>query len=417
MFFKSLLPNGVRIISETVPGVKSVTLGVWVGAGSRFEQETNQGISHFIEHLLFKGTEKRTARDIAESIDAVGGQLNAFTAKEYTCYYVKVLATQIDFAMELLSDMILASRFAPEDIVREREVVWEEYNMYEDTPDELIHDLHLADIWPANALGRNILGNNQSLGVLNREMVLEYYRHFYTPDNLVIAAAGNLDHDKLTELSARYFGRLTGQVKQPEIIPPVFKPGKSVKTKDIEQVHFCLGTRGVPQNSPAIYPYHILNSMLGGGISSRLFQSIREDRGLAYSIYSYQTNYSDAGLFTIYAGTRPANTNKVIELILTNIRKMKNNSITADELAKVKEQLKGNLLLGLEGSSSRMSRIAKLEMTLGKYLTLDEVVAKINQVTRADVEQALATIFEPDNICLTALGPVDETTIPANLNI
>jgi predicted Zn-dependent peptidase len=412
MYRKTLLSNGIRLISEELPYVKSATVGIWVGTGSRNEDDHNHGISHFIEHLMFKGTEKRTAKEIAETVDAVGGQLNAFTAKEYTCYYIKVLDNHLELAMDVLSDMLLSSKFAEIDIDREREVVLEEYNMYEDSPDELVHDLFLSDVWPTHPLGRNILGTTESISRFDRNLVIEYYKDFYTPDNIVISAAGNLSHDILEKLAVKYFGKMSGKKKQLNRIPPVFTPASLVHAKETEQVHLCFGTVSVPQSSPDIYAVHILNNILGGGISSRLFQSIREERGLAYSIYSYQANYSDSGLFTVYAGTRPGNVNEVIELILKDITALKTGSITPQELTKTKEQLKGSMLLGLESSSSRMSRIGKMEITLGKYTTLDEVVANVEKVGLDDLQQLMANTFTTENVCFTALGPVKKDTLP-----
>jgi len=408
MYRKSILPNGVRVVSEAIPYVKSVTLGIWVGTGSRSEEEHNHGISHFIEHMVFKGTNNRSAKDIAETVDEVGGQLNAFTGKEYTCYYIKVLDTHLELALDVLSDMLLSSNFDGEDINREREVVLEEVHMYEDTPDELVHDIHLSHIWAGHALGRNILGTIPSIEKFDNSLIREYYNEFYTPDNIVIAAAGNLNHERLEELAERYFGKMTGNRQQKQIAPPKIVPVNTVQIKAIEQVHLCLGTTSVSQSSPDIYTMHILNNILGGGISSRLFQSIREDKGLAYSIYSYQTNYSDCGLFTIYAGTRPSNTAQVTELIWQNITELKAQGITPRELTKTKEQLKGSLLLGLESSSSRMSRIGKMELTLGKYITLDEIVTKIDKVSLEDLRQITQELFIPETLCFTALGPVTE---------
>lgn len=406
MYRKSLLPNGIRVVSEGLLYVKSITLGIWIGTGSRFEQNYNHGISHFIEHMVFKGTMNRSAKDIAETIDGVGGQINAFTTKEHTCYYIKVLDTHLDLALDILSDMLLYSKFDAEDINREREVVLEEIHMYEDTPDELVDDLHQNNIWSGHALGRNILGTIPSVASFNKKLIAEYYQDFYTPDNIVIAAAGNVTHEKLEELTEYYFGKMSGTTKQVTSTVPILIPAQTIQHKAIEQVHLCLGTTSVSQSSPDIYNMHILNNILGGGISSNLFQSIREEKGLAYSIYSYQSNYSDAGLLTIYAGTRPSNAFQVIELILENISLLKDQGISASELAKTKEQLKGNLLLGLESSSSRMFRIGKMEITLGKYITLDEVVAKIDKVSLEDLEKVTQKLFDSDSLCFTALGPI-----------
>ncbi|MDT8901349.1 M16 family metallopeptidase [Anaeroselena agilis] len=415
MYQKSTLPNGIRVVTEAIPYVKSVTVGVWVGTGARNEEDHNHGISHFIEHLMFKGTANRSAKDIAESVDAVGGQLNAFTAKEYTCYYIKVLDNHLELALDILSDMILSSRYAQEDIAREREVVLEEVHMYEDSPDELVHDFYLDNVWPHHPLGRNILGSTEAIGRFDRNLVCEYYDNFYRPDNIVIAAAGNLTHAGVEELVGRFFGGFAGRKKTQAARPPLYKPTRRLHARDSEQVHFCLGTASVPQDSPDIYVAHVLNNILGGGISSRLFQAIREERGLAYSIYSYLSNYSDCGLFTIYAGTRPANLDQVIELVLENVEQLKNGDIGATELTKTKEQLKGNLLLGLESSSSRMSRLGKMEITMGKYTTLDEVVAKIEKVSIGDLRKMMDDIFVADKLSFTALGPVKNNALPKGL--
>ncbi|MDF2571259.1 MAG: putative zinc protease [Sporomusa sp.] len=416
MYQKSVLPNGIRVVSETIPYVKSVTMGIWIGTGSRFEEEHNHGISHFIEHLMFKGTTQRSAKDIAEVVDAVGGQLNAFTAKEYTCYYLKVLDSHSDLAMDILSDMLLASKFAEEDIERERQVVIEEVHMYEDSPDELVHDVHLETVWPSHPLGRNILGTTESIERFNRELVMEYYRNFYTPENMVIAAAGNISHEELVELASRYFSTMSGKRRIMAITPPRLTPSQTIISKDIEQVHVCLGTLSVPQDYPEIYPVHIMNNVLGGGISSRLFQSIREERGLAYSVYSYQNNYKDAGLLTVYAGTRPSNINQVLDLIMENLKELKNKGINEQELVKSKEQIKGSLLLGLESSSSRMSRIGKMEVTLGKFISLDEVVSKIDKVTLTDINQMIEYMFTSETLCFTALGPIEAASINTKFN-
>lgn len=409
MYQKSILSNGIRIITESLPYVKSVTLGVWLGSGSRSEQSNNHGISHFIEHLMFKGTERRTAKEIAETVDAVGGQLNAFTAKEHTCYYMKVLDTHLELAVDVISDMLLHSTFSPNDIEREREVILEELSMYEDTPDELIHDLHVEKIWPDHQLGRSIIGTTNSIKKINQSSILEYYKRFYTPDNLVIAAAGNLTHTQLVTLAEKYFGQLAGSKYATEMQIPVFTSANTVHEKATEQVHICLGTPGVPQDSPDVYAYYILNNLLGGGVSSRLFQTIREEQGLAYSVYSYQTNYSDGGLLTIYAGTRPSNVEQVIHLIDHTMTDLKTNGVSNQELMRVKEQLKGNLLLGLESSSSRMSRLGKMEISLGKYVTLEEVVAKIDRTSVEDIDRVIHSIFNLEQRCLTTLGPSSKT--------
>ncbi len=408
MYHKSLLSNGIRVVSEAIPYVKSITLGIWIGTGSRFEQNYNHGISHFIEHMVFKGTANRSAKDIAEAVDGVGGEINAFTTKEHTCYYIKILDTHLKLALDILSDMLLFSKFDEEEINREREVVLEEIHMYEDTPDELIDDLHQNNVWAGHALGHNILGSIPSIENFNKKLLTDYYQNSYTPDNIVIAAAGNLTHENLEELTEYYFGKMNGIKRQAVPTAPILIPAYTIQPKAIEQVHLCLGTSSVSQSSPDIYSLHILNNILGGSISSYLFQSIREEKGLAYSIYSYQTNYSDTGLFTIYAGTRPSNVSQVIELMLENISLLKIQGISAGELAKAKEQLKGSLFLGLESSNSRMSRLGKMEITLGKYITLDEVVAKIDRVSLEEIQKITQRLFNSESLCFTALGPINE---------
>lgn len=405
MYHKSTLSNGIRIVSEHIPYVKSISIGIWVSTGSRTETRHNHGVSHFIEHMMFKGTNRRSSKDIAETVDAIGGQLNAFTAKEHTCYYIKALDTHLNTAIDILSDMLLESKFASEDIAKEQEVVLEEIHMYEDTPDELIHDIHLSQIWAEHSLGQNILGTVSSVKKLNREQIGEYYEKFYVPDNIVIAVAGNVTHEKIVETLTPHFEKIRRK-KHPYVTDsPILKPVRSFHYKPTEQVHLCLSTTGVPYFSKDLYAMHIINSILGGGVSSRLFQSIREDKGLAYSVYSYQTNYSDTGLFTIYAGTRPDNAEQVLSLITQNIQELKNNGISSLELSKTKEQLKGNLLLALESSSSRMSRVGKLETTLGRYITLEEVVSKIDKVSIEHINHVLDTLFGDGNVGITILGP------------
>lgn len=406
MYQKTILPNGITVVTESIPYVKSVSLGAWIKAGSRFETSVNQGISHFMEHMMFKGTKRRTAKELAETIDAVGGQINAFTAKEHTCYYLKMLDSHRELAVDVLSDMLLSSKLAASDVEREREVVKEEIHMYEDTPDDLVHDLHMEQVWPEHALGRKILGTLQTVGEFDCEKLRLYYQSYYRPENIVVAAAGNLEHQSFAaEIEAAFvFGDLSASSLRNDE-PPKFKNGSCIHEKAIEQTHICLSTPGVPQASPDIYTLHILNNILGGGISSRLFQAIREEKGLAYSVYSYQTNYSDAGLFGIYAGTRPENAPEVLRLIRMIVADLRGNGISAAELVKAKEQLKGNLLLGLENSSSRMSRLGKLEMILGKYVTLEEVINKIDAVSIEGIKEMSEKLFRTGEVCLTVLGP------------
>lgn len=413
MYQKSILPNGIRVVSQVIPNAKSVAAGVWVGTGARREQAENHGISHFIEHLMFKGTETQTSGEIAEKVDAVGGELNAFTTKEYTCYHIKVLDSQLEFAFSLLSDMLLASKFAEIDIEREREVVLEEIYMYEDTPDELAFDLHLDAVWEGHSLGRNILGTANSLYNFNRPMVFDYYQKNYVPENMVIAIAGNFVHSKVMEYAYRYFAGCQGLLGQKTQEPPIYKPVRSINAKELEQVHLCLSFPGVRQNSPEVYITHVLNNIIGGSASSRLFQAIREERGLAYSIYSFEISHSDVGLFSIYAGTRPGNARQVTQLILENLADLKEKGIYERELQKAKEQAKGNLILGLESTCSWMTRLGKLELVYGKYPSLEEVLKRIDKVKIAEADAMLQKIFKTENLGFSALGPVGEKLLDA----
>ena len=405
MYERSVLANGIRVISEVMPHLRSITLGAWVATGSRDEEAKNHGISHFIEHLVFKGTANRSAKTIAEEVDSVGGQLNAFTGKEYTCYYMKSLDTHLDLAVDLISDMLLNARFDLDDIAKEKGVVLEEYNMYEDSPDELVHDLYVREIWQNHPLGQSILGSRQSIEHFDRSMILDYRQNHYLPGNLVIAAAGNLNHAHLVNLCERYLGQMSGAATGQATLTPRYQAVHSQRIKDTEQSHICLGVPGFQYDADELYSLYILNNLLGGSMSSRLFQSIREDRGLAYSVYSYQSSYRDTGLLTVYAGTRPDNVSEVMDLIWRNLKELRQSGVSGTELHKAKEQLKGNLLLGLESSSSRMSRIGTLEMTVGKYVTLDEVIAKIDRVTAADIRAVANRLFQPDLISWYLLGP------------
>ncbi len=414
MYKKSVLANGIRIVTDELPYVKSITLGIWVSTGSRHEQDHNQGISHFIEHLLFKGTKNRSAKDIAEQIDEVGGQLNAFTSKEYTCYYIKLLDTHLQLGMEILTDMLLNSKFDAQDILREKEVVVEEYNMYEDTPDELVHDLYLSHVFPNHPIGRNILGTRNSITNFSTKLVNEYYQANYTPGKIVVAAAGNLKHQDIMRLTEQLLGNISGENLNHKLQRPIYNPSMQIISKKTEQVHICLGTQGVTQSSPDLYAIHVLNNIIGGSASSRLFQAIREERGLAYSIFSYQSNYTDCGLFSIYAGTRPDNTKQVIHLIMDTIYNIAEQGVTEKELYKAKEQLKGSLLLGLESSSSRMSRIGKQEVMLEKYITPEEIVQEIDAVTMEKLEQLCVNVFAQQKFSCVTLGPISEKEIPEN---
>lgn len=411
LYNKSMLSNGLRVVSERVPYVRSVSVGVWVNSGSRYEPESEAGISHFIEHLLFKGTERRTARQIAEEIDSVGGQLNAFTGKEYTCFYCRVLDEHISLALDLLSDMIQNSLFRDEDIEKERGVIAEEIRMYEDAPDELVHDLLAGTMWDGHPLGRAIIGNTESINAINRERILEYFKGFYKPDNMVIAVAGNLDDGRIAEEIEKRFSGLSGTSFSPEQRSPEQRCTVKVRRKDTEQVHVCVGTEGVRLEDEQFYPLSVLNTILGGGTSSRLFQRIREEKGLAYSVYSYHTAYKDTGLFAVYAGIGPNYVREVLQIARNEFERFREQGPTDEELTRGKEQLKGGLMLGLESTSNRMTRLGRNELLLRYVTPLDEIVEKIESVTKEDILAVADTVLRPEKMTLTAVGPIEEEVL------
>lgn len=404
MYQKTVLPNGVRIITEEIEHVRSAAIGLWVGAGSRDEREGYEGISHFMEHMFFKGTEHRTARVLAESLEAVGGQLNAFTTKEYTCYYAKVLDEDLDLAIDVLSDMFFHSLFDEKEIDKEKNVVIEEIKMYEDSPDELINDIFSERVWNEHPLGKPILGTEESIKSLSREKIMHFLSEHYAPDNVVIAVAGKIKHEDVVAKLSNQFGSFQRGGRRVLEGTPIGHTIEYYQQKDTEQMHIILGVPGLGQDDDDIYAMHIFNNILGGGLSSRLFQEIREQRGLAYSVYSYHSTYVDTGLFAIYAGTSPKNTKEVIECILQELKEIKDQGISADELARTKAQIKGGLYLGLEAVSSRMSRLGKTELTYNRVLSPEEVIGKLEKVTLEDVSRVIGRLWQREKISIMTLG-------------
>lgn len=413
MFNKFVLDNGVRIVCEEMLGVRSVAIGFWIKTGSRFENSSQAGVSHLIEHLLFKGTKKRTAKQIAEAIEAVGGQLNAFTSKEYTCFYARVLDEHLSLALDILSDMVFSSLFLLEDIEREKSVVQEEIRMYEDTPDEIIHDLFAQTIWNDHPLGRPIIGTIDSVGGLTKEEILSYYQKHYNPSNLVVSLAGNLKKDTVLSVIKPFLKAVvnnTGHNFEGNNYQQNSPQAKAVIkniNRPLEQVHFCLGVPALCHFDERIYTLQILNNVLGGGASSRLFQKIREDRALVYSIYSYYTAFSDAGLFTIYAGTNPKNFQEVIDLIWNEIQQVIKSGITLEELDRAKEQIKGSLLMAQENVIHRMQRIGKSELIHQRLITLDEILQKISKVTLEDIHDLAREMLGLFEYTLAVIGQID----------
>lgn len=405
MIQKVTLDNHVNILTEDIPHVRSVAVGFFVDVGSRDEDNEVSGVSHFIEHLMFKGTKRRTAKDIAETLDAVGGQLNAFTTKEFTCYYARVLDEHFDLAVDLLSDMFFESKFDLQDIDRERNVIIEEIKMYEDAPDELVHDIFAGSMWKGHALGRPIAGTAEVIAGLSREKIIDYYHKHYNPAKLTVAVAGNIDHDRVINKLRPILESKPGQLFDRRIITPVPHQDVICRNKETEQVHLCIGTPGLKLNDDNIYVFQVTNTILGGGISSRLFQEIREQRGLVYSVYSYHTSYRDAGLFCVYAGLSKENIDQVMELILKEIRDIQINGVNKQELQRAKDQLKGNLLLSLENVSTRMSRLGKSQLYLNKVIPPEEIVALVNKVTADEIQELSRQMLKPENFSMAAIGP------------
>jgi predicted Zn-dependent peptidase len=412
MYRKDTLANGIRVVSETLPKSRSISLGVWVKIGSRHEPKEISGVSHFLEHMFFKGTQKRTARDIATEIDSLGGEMNAFTSQESTTYYIKVLDEHLPNAVEILADILLGSKFAPADMEKERKVILEEIKMVEDTPDDFIHEIFAGTVWKDHPLGRPILGTKETIKALAHKDLLAYLEHFYCPREIIISAAGNFEHARLVELLDAAFGRLTRTGMQKQEPAPVFHSAITVRKKQLEQVQVCLGCRGLQYTHEDRYVSLALNTVLGNSMSSRLFQEVREQNALAYSIYSYVTTYRDTGLLTVYAGTDPANALQAIRLIMKEILKIRDEGITAAEETRLKNQIKGNLVLSLESSSSHMSRIARQEMYFGKYFSVDDIIKGVDKVTAADVQRLAQQFFKRENLSLSILGPLSRADVP-----
>ncbi len=415
MVKKTTLPNGIQVITESIPHVHSVSVGIWVQAGSRDERSEENGISHFIEHMLFKGTQRRSAQQIAKEIDAVGGVLNAFTSKEFSSFYAKVLAEHLPVALDLLFDLFLHSLFSTEELERERQVILQEINMVEDTPDEFIHDLFSKSFWPRHSLGFPIQGSLKTISKMNRKALKDFFLKYHLNTPPIFAAAGNLKHEQLLRPVQEALEGLKPQGKNPVVPPPHSQPRVLVKNKKLEQVHLILGTEGLPITHPGRYAFSILNTILGGGMSSRLFQEIREKRGLAYSVYSFISSFLDSGMMGIYVGTGDSSLASVLKIILRELKKFSENALKAKELQAAKEQLKGNFLLSLENTDSRMSRLAKNQLYFQRFIKTDEIIKGIEKVTSAEVGDLARQIFRPDSLSLTILGPVTEKAIPRGL--
>jgi len=411
MIAKSVLHNGIRVISETMPHSHSVSIGIWITNGSRHDRKENSGVAHFIEHLLFKGTTSRTALDIAREIDSVGGVLNAFTCREYVCYYAKVLSAALPKAVSLLSDIFMNSLFDPVEIEKERKVVLQEIRMQMDNPDSYIHDLYCRSFWKSHPLGMSVIGTEESVGSLSRDILVDTMTGRFRAEEIIISAAGKVSHRELVDLLTPLFADVPqGRCEKDDVLP-VHRKHVEVIDKDLEQVHLCLGTRALPQDSSKRYVGYMLNTILGGSISSRLFQEVREDKGLAYSVYSYVMSHSDAGTMVVYAGTKQDKLIEVIEIILHQLKRLKYDSVADAEIAFAREHLKGNLLLSLESTDNRMTKLAKNEIYFGRQVAIPEILAGIEEVTPLDLMDLADELFRDDCLTLELLGR------PGNLSI
>ncbi|XRQ03543.1 M16 family metallopeptidase [Actinomadura welshii] len=411
---RTVLPGGLRVITESMPAVRSAAFGIWSAVGSRDEAPADAGATHYLEHVLFKGTRRRSVLEISAAIDAVGGDLNAFTAKEYTCYYARVLDSDLPLAVDVVSDMVAESVNRPEDVEAERGVILEEIHMRDDDPGDLIHDEFATALYGDTPLGRPILGTEESINALSRDRIHGYYREHYVPSNLVVSVAGNVDHDEVVRLVSRAFGEhLAGDAAPaaPRLngAPAPMDPRTVVIDKDTEQAHIILGGAGVSRTDDRRFALGVLNAALGGGMSSRLFQEIREKRGLAYSVYSYTAQYADSGIFGVYAGCQPAKAEEVLSICRDEVAKAAAESLTEEELERGKGQLRGAMVLGLEDTGSRMSRIGKSELVYESLLPVDEVLSRIEAVTLDDVRAIAAEILSAPR-ALTVIGPVGDRT-------
>jgi predicted Zn-dependent peptidase len=402
---REVLPNGLIVLTEEMPYIRSVSIGIWIKTGSRHEDPESNGISHFVEHMVFKGTKTRTAEDIARQVDSIGGNLDAFTAKECICFDIKVLDEHLPIAMDVLSDLVLDPIFATKDIARERGVILEEIKMDEDNPDYLVHEIFTQNFWKDQPLGKPILGTKETVRRFEQELLLNYWRRFFIPNNMIISAAGNLNHERIVQLVREKFSGLGAGKNGFFQAPPKVSARIIMRNKKaLEQVQICVGVPSHPVGHEQRYTGYILSTLLGGGMSSRLFQNIRERQGLAYAIYSELNPYRDTGCLSIYAGTSRESAPKVVQLVVQEFRNLKAEAIPAEELRRAKDQLKGSLMLSLESSTARMSNLARQEMYFDRFIGLDEIVNSIEKVTSEELIVLAKEFFKPELIAVTVLG-------------
>ncbi|HLH41890.1 MAG TPA: pitrilysin family protein [Bryobacteraceae bacterium] len=405
---RTRLPNGVRVVTEVMPHVRSVSVGVWIGTGSREEEPHETGLSHFIEHMVFKGTKNRTAEQIARSVDSIGGGLDAFTSKELVSYNVKVLDEHLPEAFDVVADLVRNPLFEPKDIEKEKGVILEELKMEVDNPEYLLHEIFSSNFWKGHALGRPILGTKQTIRSFNRDAVERYYREFYTPSNVLITAAGNLKHKHLLRLSEdRFADWKRSHVRSPKKPPRPHAPLIFRNKNSLEQVHVYLGVPSVPMTHESRFAAYILNAILGGGMSSRLFQNIREKQGLAYAVYSELAMYRDAGCMLVYAGTSLRSAGKVIDSVVRELREVMEHPVSPEELRRAKDHIKGSFVLGLESTSSRMGNLARQELYFKRFFSLDEMLERIERVNAEEVRKLAEQFFDPRKMAVTMLGRLE----------
>jgi predicted Zn-dependent peptidase len=406
MFRKKVLDNGLTVLTEEIAHVRSVAIGIWIARGSRHERPEEGGLAHFIEHMVFKGTERRSQARIAQEMDEIGGQTDAFTSHEYAGFHAKVLGEHVPRAVDLLSDIVLAPLFDSEELERERNVIFEEIKGVEDAPEELVHDIFVEQFWPDHPLGRPILGTPETVASFERGDLMAFFRKIYAPSNILVAAAGHLEHAQIERLVEEHFGSLRtppdGLVER----RPIMAPSVRLLEKDLEQAHLVVGTEAPPQASPDRHAAYILNAILGGNLSSRLFQVIREERGLAYSVYSGLSCYRDTGQLTIYAGTAPKNVPELLDLIRIELGRIRSESVEAPELQRAKDHLRGSLLMGAESTGARMSQLARHQMYYGRHVSVEETLRDIEAVSAEDVQRLASSMFENRPLSMTLLGKV-----------
>ena len=411
LFERTLLPAGVRVLTERMPEVRSVSLGFWIGAGSRDETLDLQGSSHFLEHLLFKGTQRRSAQDIAEAFDAVGGEANAFSAKEYTCFYARVLDKDLGMALDSLTDILTQPLLKDDDVAGERNVILEEIAMHEDTAEDLVHDIFLETLFGDHPLGREVMGTVSSVKAITSGSLRSFHEEHYRPKNIVVSAAGSVEHQQVVDFIGKSFETDALPVGVRILTDPVPSSKRRIVTRKTEQAHIVLGGIGYANRHPMRFAAGVLDNLLGGGMSSRLFQEIREKRGLVYSVYSYRNSFIETGSWAVYAGTTPSNVAQVLELIVEELDRLADSGITEPELERAKGHMRGGVVLGLEDPPSRMSRLGKSELVHGEILSLDEIIDRIDSVTRDDVATVANDLFRRDNRVLATIGPLSDDEI------